>query len=173
MPHYGFDTTSKTRTGGHIDRVGDEWFCAVSSLSWRDALFKVLPRVAPLLLALLLVGCAFHRARPLAQWSDSMSDGCSIPGGEAHAPIPFTLAQHRCCVRHDALYYPGGSFADRWRADVGLRECLTGAGINPAVADLMFAAVRAFGGPEFRVPGVSWAFGNQVFKYSDRPLNTH
>lgn len=86
-----------------------------------------------------------------------------MPGGE---PSWITPAQHACCVRHDGAYYRGGSRDDRLAADETLARCLSRAGLSPLLAAAFFLGVRVGGGPEFRVPGVSWAFGGAVFAYS-------
>ena len=113
-------------------------------------------------------GCS-SLPRHIAPWADSMSDGCSIPGGECGLSIPFTPDQHACCVRHDRAYYFGGSVNDRYSADNALRACMLAAGLDPVLTDVIFTGVRVGGGPEFRRPGISWAFGGKVFAYTRRP----
>jgi hypothetical protein len=124
------------------------------------------PRLVVALGLALSLGCAAHRRLP--PWQDAMSDGCSWPGGERAALWPVTPEAHRCCVAHDARYYRGGSITDRLRADEGLRACLLAAGLPRQLADFYFLFVRLGGGPEGRLPGVSWAFGGDVFQYTGR-----
>jgi len=96
------------------------------------------------------------------------SDGCS--GGMSWnwralsgAPPPW----EGCCVAHDLAYWQGGTRADRRAADRALRRCviakagdyaLIGQCLITALAWIMWATVRLFGGPylpwRFR-----WGFG--------------
>jgi hypothetical protein len=99
----------------------------------------------------------------LPPWNDAMSDGCSgpVPVGE-----PKYLA---CCFRHDEAYYYGGSRADRLVADEALRACWIANGMGWIDADIRVWFIRLFGGPMWRRKNVSWAFGGEVFAYTDAP----
>lgn len=154
-----------------IDRVGDEWFCQVCSSSWRERPTVKIQQVAPVLLLLLLAGCALNpRPRPLPPWSDRMSDGCSIP--PIAAPFfPVTPAETACCVIHDRAYYFGGRLEDRRQADAALAQCWIGAGMDETKAALGYTAVELGGGPEGRL-SYSWAYGGKVFRYTARPAAT-
>ena len=105
---------------------------------------------------------------PLPPWTALMSDGCSVPRGLrwlVKAESPDCCA---CCRGHDELYYRGGTCEDRLNADVALKACLISAGMPRALAILYFAAVRAGGSPLFRIPNVSWSYGNGVFRYTEK-----
>ena len=97
----------------------------------------------------------------LAPWDDAMSDGCSGAPWLSSDP-----AARACCVRHDARYYVGGSAADRLDADRAFRADLLAAGIVRWRAEFAYRAVRIFGGPQGRIPRVSWAFGGERFAYT-------
>jgi hypothetical protein len=67
-----------------------------------------------------------------------------------------------CCVQHDFAYWRGGSADARLRADKELSACVLRTSGNKALADLMFAGVRAGGGPYLYTSyrwGYGWAFG--------------
>lgn len=105
--------------------------------------------------------------RTLPPWQDAWSDGCSLVGRvSAYFRRPEILA---VCRRHDEAYYYGGSAEDRLREDKKLCGGWIAAGMPPAVAWAAFRAVRVGGHPSFELPGVSWAFGDDVFAYTDRP----
>jgi hypothetical protein len=101
--------------------------------------------------------------RMLPRWRDEWSDGCSF------APIASATACRACCVRHDEAYYYGGGKADRRRADEQFLVCLVGRGMPSALAEVYYRAVRIGGAPRLHIPRVSWAFGGQVFRYTERP----
>ena len=102
--------------------------------------------------------------RKLPPWRNEWSDGCTA------APDRGWWGDHReCCVAHDASYYLGGSQEDRLRADRVFYECLLAHGMPRLVAWLYHGAVRAWGHPRFRRPGVSWAFGGDSFQFSEAP----
>ena len=103
----------------------------------------------------------------LPPWSDAMSDGCSVPKW-LRLMVPMeTPGQIAVCRAHDRAYYYGGTEQDRAIADAGFYVGLLCAGMPVTNADSYFAAVRQFGGPEFRIPGVSWAFGGGRFVYDE------
>lgn len=116
----------------------------------------VRPLAAALLcgLALLLSACAPRPAlRPFT------TDGCSMFPDRA---LIGEADWCRCCLAHDLAYWRGGTAAARLQADEALKSCVRQASGSEALADLMFAGVRAGGGPYFYTPyrwGYGWAFG--------------
>lgn len=107
--------------------------------------------------------------RTLAVWNDAMSDGCSVPSWLRWLiPLEFAAAC-AACVRHDEVYYYGGSRAHRALADHNLRIGLIAAGMSGWRARMYWIGVRLGGRPMFRVPNVSWAFGGGRFRYDDEP----
>jgi len=67
-----------------------------------------------------------------------------------------------CCVVHDLAYWRGGTAQERATADRQLRTCVANTTGNPPLADLMYAGVRAGGGPYFYTNyrwGYGWPFG--------------
>ena len=100
----------------------------------------------------------------LPPWDPSLSDGCSW------APLLTAQPKARaCCLVHDERYYYGGSRTDRYVADVRFRECLRAAGVSWWEAWTAFYLIRWNGGPNNRSTYVSWAFGGEVFAYTERP----
>ena len=82
------------------------------------------------------------------------SDGCSCyPDG--------TLSQSRkwydCCLKHDQVYWRGGSWSERRQADIALRKCLQQKG-HPVQAWLVYFGVRLGGSPLWPTP-FRWGFG--------------
>lgn len=65
------------------------------------------------------------------------------------------------CVRHDHHYYEGGSWKDRWDADVKLMMDVIDQGY-PFWGVVMFIAVRLGGTPFFPLPW-RWGFGYNFF----------
>ena len=104
----------------------------------------------------------------LPPWSDAMSDGCSVPKW-LRLVVPLeTPEQIAVCRRHDASYYYGGSKVDRALADGEFFIGLVKSGMEPDQARRYFDAVRNYGGPAHRIPGVSWAFGGERFCYGEK-----
>lgn len=67
-----------------------------------------------------------------------------------------------CCVAHDLAYWRGGTAEERLAADEALRACVERRTQNRTLADLMFAGVRAGGGPYFYTNyrwGYGWKYG--------------
>jgi len=76
------------------------------------------------------------------------SDGCSLwPDGD----------WLECCVKHDLLYWQGGTSKERRDADLELRECVTEKG-HPIVGQAMFLGVR-IGGVWWLPTPFRWGFG--------------
>ena len=99
----------------------------------------------------------------LPPWDDSTSDGCT--NAPWFSAIPEVL---ECCKRHDAKYYYGGSWRDRLKADRDFYDEIIATGkIDQVAAEAAFTLIRAFGGPNGRHPKYSWAFGGDVFAYTD------
>lgn len=114
---------------------------------------RLLPAVVVALLP--LMGCA-ARPRPALEPPipfDTTAAGCSDPTGVFRK----AAYEQACCVPHDRAYWPGGTEADRLRADARLRDCVAAHGY-PADGVVMFAIVRVAGGPEFDTP-YRWGFG--------------
>lgn len=134
--------------------------------------------------------------RTLIEFDPLASDGCSSLAALSHlrlVPKDATKeaqlaiikawfgedwrAAVRACICHDRRYYLGGSTADRKRADVELRLAwlrIEGGNLwerasRRAFIETGYVAIRAFGGPEAKTPGVSWAYGGQRFEYTDEP----
>lgn len=67
-----------------------------------------------------------------------------------------------CCIAHDLAYWRGGTVAQRMDADRKLRGCVIKTTGNAALAELMFAGVRAGGGPYYFTSyrwGYGWRYG--------------
>jgi len=63
------------------------------------------------------------------------SDGCSgFPNGN----------WVECCVRHDLVYWVGGTREERAAADSALQKCVADKG-HPVIAKLMYSGVRVGG----------------------------
>jgi|CXWL01.1.fsa_nt_gi hypothetical protein len=105
--------------------------------------------LAPFLLLIAFTGCSFQpRLRPYT------TDGCSL--------FPDGTAEHKnlwlkCCQKHDAKYWAGGSKAERLSTDLELRACVAAVG-EPAVAELMLNGVRAGGTPHLPT-SFRWGYG--------------
>ena len=79
------------------------------------------------------------------------SDGCSqFPDSD------YT----DCCVEHDKIYFNGGSWIQRWRADKKLFKCVAAKkGFeHKLIASVMWAGVRVFG-VSFLPTKFRWGFG--------------
>lgn len=107
-------------------------------------------------------------SEPLPPWDPAWSDGCSVPAW-LKPLFPETPAVRACCERHDGKYYKGGTKKQRLLADIALLvEWLDTGDVTVEQAEAGFNAVRAGGGPEWRVRRVSWAFGGERFVYDER-----
>lgn len=62
-----------------------------------------------------------------------------------------------CCVEHDKVYWKGGSYEDRRKADIELMRCVAGQG-RPWVAMIMYIGVRIGGAAHWPVPW-RWGYG--------------
>ena len=83
------------------------------------------------------------------------TDGCSrfpdrAPNGRAD--------WCHCCVVHDLAYWRGGTSGARLNADLEFKACVRKASGNDALADVMFAGVRAGGVPHLPTP-YRWGYG--------------
>jgi len=95
-----------------------------------------------------------------------MSDGCT--GAPWFSKFSTSHALRGCCARHDEKYYYGGTWRQRLQADVEFYDEILATGeVTPEEAQDAFNAVRLFGGPNGRHPKYSWAFGGDVFAYTD------
>ena len=82
------------------------------------------------------------------------SDGCSA--------FPNGTLEHKelwlaCCTAHDFLYWQGGTYEERLKADQELKFCVAEVG-EPAIAELMLAGVRVGGTPYFPT-SYRWGYG--------------
>lgn len=83
------------------------------------------------------------------------TDGCSL--FPDHSLISKS-DWYSCCVTHDLAYWRGGASEIRLKADQELKACVQHATNNDALAELMFAGVRAGGGP-YLFTSYRWAYG--------------
>lgn len=114
------------------------------------------------LCTLLLTSCAS------AATDDTMqpfsTDGCS------RFPDRSLIDQsdwRNCCVVHDLAYWRGGTSDERLKADREMKVCVVEASGNKALGEMMFAGVRAGGGPYFYTSyrwGYGWPFGREYKK---------
>ena len=117
-------------------------------------------RLAACLMALVLSACASPSASTSTGTLRAFStDGCSL------FPDRSLISKSDwcgCCVAHDLAYWRGGTAEERLTADHALKVCVQRASNNNTLAELMFAGVRAGGGPHFYTPyrwGYGWPFG--------------
>ena len=118
-----------------------------------------------------------EKLRTLPAWDRLTSDGCSaLPVG----PRAFRLRINNwlfryfdgataACEDHDEAYYYGGSQDDRRQADRVLDEAWRVSGVSRSIRFIGNRAIRSFGGPRAKLPGVSWAYGGSHFDYSEQP----
>lgn len=98
-----------------------------------------------------LCGSAFAQELELSPF---VSDGCSMfPDGPPQNPEKW----RDCCYKHDRAYWLGGTYAERLQADDDLRTCIAEVE-NPALAEAMWAGVRAGGSPFWPTP-FRWGYG--------------
>lgn len=110
-------------------------------------------------------------------WVPSMSDGCSaLPVGPIlvrrrvnHWLFAGQPGATAVCEGHDEDYHYGGSKQDRLASDLRMRVRWEAIGVKRWKRVVVYRLIRTFGGPRWRTPGVSWAFGGDVFKYTDEP----
>ena len=109
--------------------------------------------VAIFLVLAALSGCA--AAQPVATLQPFSTDGCSrfpdrAPSGHAD--------WCQCCVVHDLAYWRGGTSEERLGADLALKACVRNASGSELLAEVMFAGVRAGGGPHLPT-SYRWGYG--------------
>lgn len=76
------------------------------------------------------------------------SDGCSCwPDGD----------WFECCVKHDLVYWMGGTRYERKQADLDLKKCILQKG-HPIIAQMMYFGVR-IGGIWWLPTPFRWGFG--------------
>jgi len=103
---------------------------------------------------LILAACA-SAPRGTAGIAPFHSDGCSLfPDGRPEQPALWC----DCCLAHDLAYWRGGTEAERLKADRALRECVLERTQNPVTAQVVYAGVRAGGGPAFPT-WYRWSYG--------------
>ncbi len=107
---------------------------------------------------LALVFAANAGASALAP-GDFRSDGCSLfPDGS----VKDRALWCDCCFAHDIAYWRGGTKEERKEADAKLRECVLERTRDKALAEVMYAGVRAGGHPVFPAWyrwGYGWKYG--------------
>nr|WP_314546088.1 hypothetical protein [uncultured Massilia sp.] len=109
--------------------------------------------------ALALLACALAGCQSVPVLQPFATDGCSM--FPDHAPIG-KADWCACCVAHDLAYWRGGTEAERLEADRALETCVTAASGSPALAQTMYAGVRAGGVPYFLTSyrwGYGWPYG--------------
>ncbi|MFC1462867.1 hypothetical protein ACFLQU_04595 [Verrucomicrobiota bacterium] len=106
-------------------------------------------------------GCSSGRvatkSRPVLR--PFVSDGCSLfPDGT----IKEKEKWKKCCVEHDIAYWQGGTKQDRINADIKLRDDILAKTGNKGLAEMVYQAVRTWGGPAFPSWyrwGYGWPYG--------------
>ena len=116
----------------------------------------------------------------LPPFDPSMSDGCSmIPWWPRRLgrkrfqrwALRFVVrdvgAAEAICGAHDLAYYLGGTRDDRTDADLQWLDAMREIDRTPGrrFSQVGFIKIRRHGGPEGRIPGVSWAWGGGRFEY--------
>ena len=104
-----------------------------------------------ILIFLFLITSSLIQAKTIKPF---VSDGCSsFPNG--------TFKQKElwlsCCTVHDYAYWKGGTYADRFKADVDMQQCVSDSG-EPEIGILMLAGVRVGGNP-FINTKFRWGYG--------------
>ena len=136
-----------------------------SATSWRQ---RILFSSAIMLLSLvsfLTLGSSYDElekimADPTLSITEFKSDGCSGGMSSVWRWLNLTDEQQHlpwlaCCLAHDESYWRGGDREERLLSDQALEQCVEAKGY-PLIAQLMYASVRAGGGP---CTGLSWRWG--------------
>ena len=90
---------------------------------------------------------------------------CSVPRWLRWLLPDEPVAAWPCCEDHDTRYERGGSREDRLEADLAFYQCLLVSRMPIRSARIYYFAVRLFGGPFWRIPRFSWAWGARRFRY--------
>lgn len=109
-------------------------------------------RITSYLITLTVCASAYAGSSVMQPFS---TDGCSL--FPDHSLISKS-DWYGCCVAHDLAYWRGGTSETRLKADQELKACVHHATNNEALAELMFAGVRAGGGP-YLFTSYRWAYG--------------
>ena len=112
-----------------------------------------------LLAALVLLTVVLSAFASQGQLRPFSTDGCSLFPDRS---LIDNADWCQCCLAHDLAYWRGGTSEARLKADQELGACVRRATGNKALADLMYAGVRAGGGPHFYTPyrwGYGWPYG--------------
>ncbi len=117
-----------------------------------NLLLKAMLRITSYLIALTACAAAYAGSNAMHSFS---TDGCSL--FPDHSLISKS-DWYGCCVTHDLAYWRGGSSETRLKADQELKACVQHVTNNDALAELMFAGVRAGGGP-YLFTSYRWAYG--------------
>lgn len=107
---------------------------------------------------------AFHQFAPAVSGPPAIefspaqhSDGCS---GKVWVTLTGKEGEWRpCCVKHDKLFYVGGTAALRRLADRELRQCVAAMG-HPIIGAVMEWSVRLGGSPVFPT-SYRWNYGHE------------
>lgn len=83
------------------------------------------------------------------------TDGCSLFPDRA---VDGSADWCQCCLAHDLAYWRGGTADERFAADQAFRGCVLQASGSKVLAELMYAGVRAGGGPGAST-SFRWAYG--------------
>ena len=111
---------------------------------------KGFPLATLILSVILMAGCC-RMSEPVKPIADDVFKKASLT--EPLPPTAFTSDGCslwfdgdwvECCVLHDLAYWRGGTSKERQEADRALEQCVIKRR-HPAMAPIMFAAVRAFG----------------------------
>ena len=109
--------------------------------------------------ALALALLALMAAPASAQRTPLVTDGCTL------AP-EFDFGD--CCHAHDAIYWKGGTEAERLRADEKFRQCLRDKGHR--LLDVLYYLGLRFGGIGALPTPWRWGFGWE-WPYSAKPID--
>jgi len=88
----------------------------------------------------------------VAKQEEFTTDGCTLF---------IDSSWKQCCIRHDKVYWNGGTRNMRLDADRELASCVENES-NKIMAQIVYGAVRVGGAPYFAVPwrwGYGWDFG--------------
>lgn len=118
-------------------------------------LMRLRSRTEGLLAALVLSMLFCHGCSSQETLRPFSTDGCSLFPDRS---LVGSADWCQCCVTHDLAYWRGGTSEARLYADQELAACVLKVTDDKALADLMYAGVRAGGGPQFHTP-YRWGYG--------------
>ena len=118
----------------------------------------------------------------LPPFDPNLSDGCSmlplwplwmgrrrIQRWALRLVVRDVEAAAAICCAHDRAYYYGGTEDDRMEADLRWQDAMWVIDRTPEHWFTMagFVKIRELGGPEHKIPGVSWAYGGERYVDDD------